>query len=83
MHAHVYFFSSRSPDVVISAQDHAALRIAGSTNFSQLGLAAGAFQAPAMPIAIHGVEQEAIGNLPPAAGTSFPREGATGDRGRL
>lgn len=72
-----------SPDVVVSAQDHAALGVAGCTDFSQLGLAAGTFQATAMPIAIHGIEQEAIGDLPPTARTSFPREGATGDRGRL
>lgn len=83
MHAHVCAFPSHSPDVIISAEDHATLRVAGRTNFTQLGLAAGAFQTPAMPIAIHGIEQEAIGNLPPTACTSFPREGATGDRGRL
>lgn len=75
--------SSLSPDVVVSAQDHAALRVARGTNFTQLSLAAGALQAPAVPIAIHGIEQEAVSNLPPAARTSFPREGATGDRGRL
>lgn len=36
-----------------------------------------------MPVAVHGVEQEAVGDLPPAAGAPLPGEGARRDRGRL
>lgn len=36
-----------------------------------------------MPVAVHGVEQEAVGDLPPAAGAPLPREGARRHRGRL
>lgn len=72
-----------SPDVVVSAEDHAALGVAGRADVPQLGLAAGALEAAAMPVAVHSVEQEAVGDLPPAAGAPLPREGARRHRGRL
>lgn len=72
-----------SPDIVVSAEDHAALGVAGRADVPQLGLAAGALEAAAVPVAVHGVEQEAVGDLPPAAGAPLPREGARRHRGRL
>ena len=50
-----------SPDIVVSAEDHAALGVAGRADVPQLGLAAGALEAAAVPVAVHGVEQEAVG----------------------
>lgn len=72
-----------SPDVVVPAEDHAALGVAGGADVPQLGLAAGALEAAAVPVAVHGIEQEAVGDLPPAAGAPLPREGARRHRGRL
>ena len=64
------------PDVVVPAEDHAALGVAGGADLAQLRLAAGALEAAAVPVAVHGVEQEAVRDLPPTAGAPLPRQGA-------
>lgn len=61
-----------SPDVVISAEDHAAFRVARRADFAQLGLAAGALQASAVPVAVHGVKEETVCDFAPAACTPLP-----------
>ena len=71
------------PDVVVPAEDHAALGVAGGAHLPQLGLAAGALEAAAVPVAVHGVEQEAVGDLPSAARAPLPRQGARPRRGGL
>lgn len=71
------------PNVVISAKDHAALGVTGRADVAQLRLAAGALEAPAVPVAVHGIEQKAVGNLAPAACAPLPGEGAGRHRGRL
>lgn len=71
------------PNVVISAKDHAALGVTGRADVTQLRLAAGALEAPAVPVAVHGIEQEAVRNLAPAACAPLPGEGAGRHRGRL
>lgn len=60
-------WSRVSPDVVTSAEDHAALAVAGGPDLAQLGLAAGALQAARVPVPLHGEEQEAVGYSAPAA----------------
>lgn len=60
------------PDVVVLAEDHAALGVAGGANVSELSLAAGALQTMVVPVAINGVEQETVGDLHPAACASLP-----------
>lgn len=72
-----------SPDVIISAEDHAAFCIARRADFSQLGLAAGALEAPAVPVAVHGVKEEAVRNFAPTAGASLPRQGTGAHSRRL
>ena len=64
------------PNVVISAKDHAALGVTGRADVAQLRLAAGALEAPAMPVAVHGIEQKAVRNLAPTACAPLPGEGA-------
>lgn len=56
-------------DVVAPTQNHAPFAVAGGANVSQLGLAARAFEAASVPVAFHGEEQEAVGDLPPASCT--------------
>lgn len=63
---------SSSPDVVVSAQDHAAFRVARRADFAQLRLAARAFEAAAVPVAVHGVEEEAVCDFAPAARAPLP-----------
>lgn len=55
-------------DVVAAAQDHAPFAVAGGADVSELGLAAGALEAARVPVALHGEEQEAVGDLPPTSG---------------
>jgi len=64
------------PDVVVPAEDHAALGVAGRADLAQLRLAAGALEAAAVPVGVHGVQEEAVGDLPPAPGAPLPRQGA-------
>lgn len=71
------------PNVVISAKDHAALGVTGRADVAQLRLAAGALEAPAVPVAVHGIEQKAVSDLAPAARAPLPGEGAGRHRGRL
>lgn len=58
---------SKQPDVVVAAEDHAPLAVAGGADLAQLGLAAGALEAACVPVALHGEKQEAVGYPPPAA----------------
>jgi len=67
-HFRVFF----SPDVVVSTEDHAAFRVAWRAYFAQLGLAAGALEAPAVPVAVHGVKEETVCDFAPAACTTLP-----------
>lgn len=71
------------PNVVISAKDHAALGVTGRADVAQLRLAAGTLEAPAVPVAVHGIEQKAVRNLASAACAPLPGEGAGRNRGRL
>lgn len=57
------------PEVVAAAEDHAPLGVAGGADVPQLSLAAGALEAACVPVALHGEEQEALRDLPPAAST--------------
>lgn len=61
-----------SPDVVISAEDHPAFCVARRADFAQLGLAAGALEASAVPVAVHGVKEETVRDFAPAACTPLP-----------
>lgn len=56
-------------DVVAPTQNHAPFAVAGGANVPQLGLAARALEAARVPVALHGEEQEAVGDLSPASGT--------------
>lgn len=67
---HYKLFSS--PDVVVSAQDHAAFCVARRADFAQLGLAAGTLEASAVPVAVHGVKEETVCDFAPAACTPLP-----------
>ena len=58
-----------SPDVVAPAEDQASFAVAAGADVAQPGLAAGAAQAAAVPVALHGEEQEAVPDPPPTAGT--------------
>lgn len=69
-----------SPDVVVSTEDHAAFRVARRADLAQLGLAAGTLEASAVPVAVHGVKEEAVGDLAPAACTPLPGQGPRADR---
>lgn len=55
------------PYVVVPAEDHASLAVAGGADLAELSLAAGALEAARVPVALHGVEQKAVSDLPPAA----------------
>lgn len=55
------------PDVVVPAEDHAPFAIAGGADLTQLCLAARALQAARVPVALHGEEQEAVGDPTSAA----------------
>ena len=81
--AHLGKDSQVLPNVVISAKDHAALGVTGRADVAQLRLAAGALEAPAVPVAVHGIEQKAVRDLAPAACAPLPGEGAGRHRGRL
>lgn len=67
-------------DVVAATQDHASFAVAGGADVAELSLAAGALEAASVPVALHGEEQEAVGDLPSAAGA---RPGGRGHRGGL
>lgn len=79
------FRASFVPDVVVPAEDHAALGVARRADLAQLRLAARALEAATVPVAVHGVQQEAVGDFPAAAGATFPRQraGGHGRRRRL
>lgn len=62
-------FSFLSPDVVTPTQNHAPFAVAGGANVPQLGLAARALEAASVPVAFHGEEEEAIGDLSPTSCT--------------
>jgi len=64
---------TEEPDVIIPAEDHASLAVAGGADLAQLGLAAGALEAARVPVALHGEEQEAVGDAPAAARTGAHR----------
>lgn len=61
-----------SPDVVVSTEDHATFCVARCADLTQLGLAAGALEASAVPVAVHGVKEETVRNFAPAAGAPLP-----------
>lgn len=67
-------------DVVAPTQNHASFAVAGGADVSQLGLAARALEAARVPVALHGEEQEAVGDLPP---TSCTRPGGRWHARRL
>lgn len=75
--------SLHSPDVVVSTKNHAAFCVARSPDVAQLGLAAGALEAAAVPVAVHGVKEEAVCDFAPAARTSLPGQRAGAHRRRL
>lgn len=81
--AHLKESSQVLPNVVISAKDHAALGVTGRADVAQLRLAARALEAPAVPVAVHGIQQKAVRNLTPAACAPLPGEGAGRHGGRL
>lgn len=62
------------PDVVVPAEDHATFRVARRADLPQLRLAARALEASAVPVAVHGIEEEAVSNLASAAGAPLPRQ---------
>lgn len=66
-----------SPDVVVPAEHHATLAVAGAANLAQLGLAAGALEAACVPVSVHGEEQEAVSDAAPTA-CAGPGGGAAG-----
>lgn len=72
-----------SPDVVVPAEDHAAFRVARRADLAELRLAARALEAAAVPVAVHGVEEEAVGDLASAAGAPLPRQRARAHCRRL
>lgn len=51
---------SKQSDVVVLAEDHATLAVAGAAVLAQLSVAAGALEAPCVPVPLHGEEQEAV-----------------------
>lgn len=61
-----------SPDIVVSTEDHPAFCVARRADFAQLGLAAGTLEASAVPVAVHGVKEEAVCNFAPATCTPLP-----------
>ena len=71
------------PDIVISTEDHAAFRVARRADFAQLGLAAGALEASAVPVAVHGVKEETVCNFAPAPCAPLPGQRACANRWRL
>lgn len=74
---------TKEPDVIIPAENHASFAVAGGADLSQLGLAAGALEAARVPVALHGEEQETVGNAAAAAGTrALCRAAAPGHRDR-
>lgn len=56
-------FTLASPDVVILAENHAGLGEAGSADLTKMYLAAGALEATRVPVAVHGVQKEAVTDL--------------------
>lgn len=61
-----------SPDIVVSTEDHATFCVARRADFAQLGLTAGALEASAVPVAVHGVQEEAVCDFAPTPCTAFP-----------
>lgn len=59
----------KQSDVVTPTQNHAPFAVAGGANVPQLGLAARALEAASVPVAFHGEEEEAIGDLSPTSCT--------------
>lgn len=59
---------SKQPDVVVLAEDHASLAVAGAAVLAQLRVAARALEAARVPVALHGEEQEAVGDPTSAPG---------------
>lgn len=59
----------KQSDVVTPTQNHAPFAVAGGANVPQLGLAARALEAASVPVALHGEEEEAIGDLSPTSCT--------------
>lgn len=57
------------PDVVILAEDHASFAVAGATILAQLSMAAWTLEAPCVPVALHGEEQEAVCDSTSTSGT--------------
>lgn len=61
-------------DVVVPTQYHSTLRIARSADLSELSVAAGTLETAAVPVTIHCVQEEPVGDFAPAAGARFPSE---------
>lgn len=61
-----------SPDIVISAENHTTFRVARCSDFAELRLAAGALEASAVPVALHGVKEETVGDFATTACTPLP-----------
>jgi len=49
-----------SPDVVVPAEHHPSFAVAGAAVLAQLGVAAGALEAPGVPVPLHGEEQDPV-----------------------
>lgn len=58
---------SKQPDVVVLAEDHASLAVAGAAVLAQLSVAAGALEAACVPVPLHGEEQEAVRDPTPTS----------------
>lgn len=61
-----------SPDIVISAENHTTFCVTRCANFTELRLAAGALEASAVPVALHGVKKETVCDFAPTACTPLP-----------
>lgn len=59
---------SKQPYVVVLAEDHASFAVAGAAVLAQLRVAARALEAARVPVALHGEEQEAVGDPTSAPG---------------
>ena len=66
----------RKPDVVVSAEDHAAPGEAGRGDLSQWDAAAGAREAAAVPVSVQSEEQEPVRNLQSTSCTRLQPESA-------
>lgn len=69
-------------DVVRLAEDHPGPREAGTADLFQLDLAEGALETGRVPVAIEGVQQEPVKNVPVASGALLDPDGTAHARPR-